>query len=107
VLLYTGQRKDEVRSLVWGDLHLDEVQPYVLVRESTTKNKDKRAVPLHRDLAALLPEMRLSHATPTTSVFFGRFPTYASLRVIEGFVSSRALRIKLRKSPSTERLIPF
>jgi integrase len=80
VLLYTGQRKDEVRSLVWGDLHLDEVQPYVLVRESTTKDKDKRAVPLHRDLAALLREMRPAHATPTTSVFFGRFPTYESLR---------------------------
>jgi hypothetical protein len=69
-----------VRSLVWGDLHLDEVQPYVLVRESTTKDKDKRAVPLHRDLAALLREMRPAHATPTTSVFFGRFPTYESLR---------------------------
>ena len=80
VLLYTGQRKEEVRSLVWGDLHLDEVQPYVLVRESTTKDKDKRAVPLHRDLAALLREMRPSHATATTSVFFGRFPTYESLR---------------------------
>jgi integrase len=80
VLLYTGQRKDEVRSLVWGDLHLDEVQPYVLVRESTTKDKDKRAVPLHRDLAALLREMRPAHAMATTSVFFGRFPTYESLR---------------------------
>ena len=80
MLLYTGQRKDEVRSLVWGDLHLDEVQPYVLVRESTTKDKDKRAVPLHRDLATLLREMRPFHATPTTSVFFGRFPTYESLR---------------------------
>ena len=80
VLLYTGQRKEEVRSLVWGDLHLDEVQPYVLVRESTTKDKDKRAVPLHRDLAVLLREMRPSDATPTTSVFFGRFPTYESLR---------------------------
>jgi len=80
VLLYTGQRKEEVRSLVWGDLHLDEIQPYVLVRESTTKDKDKRAVPLHRDLAALLREMRPAHATPTTSVFFGRFPKYESLR---------------------------
>lgn len=80
VLLYTGQRKEEVRSLVWGDLHLDEVQPYVLVRESTTKDKDKRAVLLHRDLAALLREMRPADATPTTSVCFGRVPTYESLR---------------------------
>jgi integrase len=78
VLLYTGQRKEEVRSLVGGDLHLDEVQPYALVREST--DKDKRAVPLHRDLAALLREMRPAHATATTSVFLGRFPTYESLR---------------------------
>src|SRR5262249_42983933 len=47
LLLFTWQRKEEVRALVWGDLHLDELQPYVLIRESTTKDKDKRAVPLH------------------------------------------------------------
>lgn len=80
MLLYTGQRKEEVRALVWGDLHLEDAQAYVLIRESTTKDKDKRAVPLHSELAALLREMRPADATPTSSVFFGRFPTYDSLR---------------------------
>ncbi len=45
MLLYTGQRKSEVRALVWADLHLDAPQPYALFREGTTKDKDKRAMP--------------------------------------------------------------
>lgn len=79
MLLYTGQRLDEVRSLVWGDLHLRTPQPYVLIRESTTKDKDKRAIPLHSKLAALLREMRPASASDANSVFYGRFPTYGSL----------------------------
>lgn len=79
MLLYTGQRKEEVRDLVWGDLHLRTPQPYVLIRESTTKDKDKRAIPLHSKLASLLREMRPASASDATSVFYGRFPTYDSL----------------------------
>jgi len=52
VLLYTGQRKSQVRALVWGDLHLEEVHPFALFREGTTKNKEKHAVPLRQELAA-------------------------------------------------------
>jgi integrase len=79
MLLYTGQRRDEVRSLVWGDLHLRTPQPYVLIRQSTTKDKDKRAVPLHSKLAQILREMRPAGASDTALVFHGRFPTYDSL----------------------------
>lgn len=79
MLLYTGQRRDEVRSLVWGDLHLRTPQPFVLIRQSTTKDKDKRAIPLHGKLAKLLREMRPASAKDTDSVFRGRFPTYDSL----------------------------
>jgi integrase len=79
MLLYTGQRKEEVRSLVWGDLHLDGNDPFALFRASTTKDKDKRTVPLLRPLAALLREMRPTEATPSTKVFLNRFPTFESL----------------------------
>jgi len=41
VLLYTARRWSEVYALVWGDLHLDDAEPFALFREGTTKDKDK------------------------------------------------------------------
>ncbi len=81
LLFYTGQRREEVRSLVWGDLHLDGEKPSVLFRASTTKDKDKRAVPLSRTFAVFLRELRPVDATPSTRVFNRTFPVYDSLRV--------------------------
>jgi integrase len=79
-LLYTGQRKSEVRALVWGDLHLDGPQPYALFRESTTKDKDKRAVPLRQELAEELRRIKPRGVEPTDQVFWFRWPTYDILR---------------------------
>ncbi len=79
-LLYTGQRKSEVRALVWGDLHLDGAQPYALFRESTTKDKDKRAVPLRRELADELRRAKPEDVSPTKRVFWFAWPTYDILR---------------------------
>jgi len=81
LLLYTGQRKEEVRSLVWDDLHLDGPRPYILFRASTTKDKDKRAVPLHPQLAALLQSLRPKACNPTAKVFDRCFPVYDTLRL--------------------------
>jgi len=83
MLLYTGQRKSEVRSLMWCDLHLDEAKPYALFRESTTKDKDKRAVPLRPEIVEQLKALRpKSDETHTLSkpVFWFRWPTYDILR---------------------------
>jgi len=80
MLLYTGQRKSEVRALVWADLHLDEAQPYVLFREGTTKDKDKRAVPLRRELAEELRQTKPEGVLPTKRVFWFSWPTYDILR---------------------------
>lgn len=83
MLLYTGQRKNEVRSLMWADLHLDEAKPYALFRESTTKDKDKRAVPLRMEiveqLKALRPKPDEAHSL-AKPVFWFRWPTYDLLR---------------------------
>jgi integrase len=83
MLLYTGQRKSEVRSLMWADLRLDEAQPYALFRESTTKDKDKRAVPLRpeivSELKAIRPKPEESHMLGKT-IFWFRWPTYDILR---------------------------
>jgi integrase len=79
MLLYTGQRKSEVHALMWSDLHLDEAKPYALFRESTTKDKDKRAVPLRLEiveqLKALRPKSDDAH-TLSKPVFWFRWPTY-------------------------------
>ena len=75
-LLYTGQRKSEVRALVWSDLHLDNQKPYVLFRVDTMKDDEKRAVPLRRELAAQLLAVRPQDFDPTQRVFWWCWPTY-------------------------------
>ena len=79
VLLYTGQRKNEVRALVWGDLHLDGDRPFALFREGTMKDKTKRAVPLHPGLIGELRAARPLLARDDQRVF-AVFPTYKTLR---------------------------
>lgn len=78
-LLYTAQRKNEVRQLVWGDLHLDSDRPYALFREGTTKDKDKRPVPLHPLLARELRDAKPENAEPS-AVVFRTLPHHATLR---------------------------
>jgi len=79
-LLYTGQRKSEVRALVWGDLHLDGPQYYALFRDGTMKDKDKRAVPLRREVAEELREVKPVGVDLTKRVFWFCWPTYDILR---------------------------
>jgi len=80
VLLYTGQRKSEVKALVWGDLHLDAPQPYALFREGTMKDKEKRSIPLRHELAEMLRQMKPADVEPTSRVFWLRWPSYENLR---------------------------
>lgn len=58
LLLYTGLRRNEARSLVWDDVKLDAVRPYLLARDTTTKSGVKRAVPLHPALVVVLTALR-------------------------------------------------
>ncbi len=78
-IFYTGARKEEVRALVWGDLHLDDAKPFLRIRETTTKDKEERIVPLHPMLAAALRAKRPVEWSPTGAVF-ERFPLYETLR---------------------------
>jgi integrase len=80
MLLYTGQRKSEVRALVWGDLHLDSPKPYVLFREATMKDDEKRAVPLRIEIAEKLRAMRPVDVDPSKKVFWFCWPTYDILQ---------------------------
>src|SRR5206468_651838 len=80
MLLYTGQRKSEVRALVWDDLHLEGDKPHALFRVDTMKDDEKRAVPLRRELAAELFKTKPAGVEPTKRVFWFRWPTYDILR---------------------------
>lgn len=80
LLLYTGQRKSEVKALRWIDLHLDENRPYILFRTGTMKDKEKRAVPLHPSLSAELVTLRGEKWQRDGLVFNRTFPTNHTLR---------------------------
>ena len=80
VLLYTARRWSEVHALVWGDLHLDEAEPFALFREGTTKDKDKCAVPLKAELADQLRALRPADCLPTDRALKGHLANYDLFR---------------------------
>jgi integrase len=45
-LLYTACRWSEAHAVAWCDVHLEGEDPYVVFREGTTKDKDRRRVDL-------------------------------------------------------------
>ena len=57
--LDTGLRRAEIEAVVWGDVFLDEPNPYVLARASTTKNHLDAKIWLHSDLVET-PSIRTS-----------------------------------------------
>jgi integrase len=70
--IYTGLRKNELRQLVWGDLHLDVEKPYVRVRASTTKNGESASLPLIPQLVEALQKKRPLDFDPGDRVFYVR-----------------------------------
>jgi integrase len=76
-LLYTGQRRREIESLVCEDVGF-EPKPEFRIRIETTKDKEKRTIALHPMLAGELRRL-LPAGTPPTSPVFPNFPTYDAL----------------------------
>jgi hypothetical protein len=58
------------------DLHPDGPNPYALLRDSTIKDKDKRTVPLKRELADAFLVARLKDCDFSKKVFWFAWPTY-------------------------------
>ena len=79
-LLYTGQRKAEVKALRWADLRLEDKTPSAFFRASTTKDKDSRSVPLPEPLAAALRASQPEEGKRDTKVFL-RFPHYQVFQI--------------------------
>ncbi len=66
--LLTGLRRNELRQLQWGDVHLDE-NPRIDLRAETTKAGRADTLPLPDQLASELVSVRPTDAQPTDQVF--------------------------------------
>ena len=75
-LLYTACRWSEAYAVVWDDLHLDGDSPYVLFREGTTKDVDRRRVDLKAELVELLRAARPDGVSVTERALKGRLADY-------------------------------
>jgi integrase len=78
--IFTGLRRAEIKALRWIDLHLDEPRPFIEVRASTTKNKEKATLPLVPKLALELKEFRDQQESLVGKVFRLGVPKPKSFR---------------------------
>ena len=69
VALRTGLRRKELEALQWGDVHVEELRPYILLRAKATKAKRADTVPLRKDVAEELKAARPADASPLDPVF--------------------------------------
>lgn len=65
----TGLRRGELRSLQWGDVHLEAPKPFMHVRASTTKNGKSATMSLRDDVVDELRSIRPGNVSPVTRVF--------------------------------------
>ena len=66
---YTGLRANELRQLIWGDLHFEVESPYIRLRASTTKNRQEFYLPLHPQLVEELLAYCPEEPKPSDPVF--------------------------------------
>jgi integrase len=78
--IYTGLRRNELNQLRWGDLHLDELQPFVCAPASITKNKKEAKLPLRPEVVQALRSIRPVDAAPFQWVFHGQVPRVRTFR---------------------------
>jgi integrase len=68
-LTFTGCRLGEAKTLVWGDVRLDDAPPHILLREGATKDRTARAIPLHPRLVEVIRAMRPEGVFADVKVF--------------------------------------
>ena len=73
--LFTGLRRNELKQLEWSDVHLDDSEPFLIVRFSITKNKRAATIRLHKQLADELRTIKPAWNLAGAKLFAGnRFP---------------------------------
>jgi len=55
---YTGLRRGEIKALLWADLHLECIQPFIKARAATTKNQKEAMIPMVRALPQALQSFK-------------------------------------------------
>ncbi|HEX9595876.1 MAG TPA: hypothetical protein VF982_03270, partial [Anaerolineales bacterium] len=60
---------EELGSLVWEDVHLEAVKPFLLVRSSISKNHKEEVLWLHKDVVTVLMANRPPNCSPAGPVF--------------------------------------
>ena len=78
--IYTGLRRGEIKSLLWIDLHLDVLRPFIAVRAATTKNKKTATLPLVPELVRALKAFQDQREIATGKVFPRGVPTAKTLK---------------------------
>jgi len=66
--VWTGLRRNEIRQLTWGDIHLDTIPGHIMLRAQTTKSKRADSLPIHAQLADELRAWRQSNVGPDDRV---------------------------------------
>jgi len=61
---WTGLRRNEIRQLTWGDVHVDTIPARITLRARTTKSKRADSLPIHPQLADALRDWKPSDAGP-------------------------------------------
>ncbi len=77
---YTGLRRAELGALQRADLDLEANQPIVKVRASTTKNRRKANIELHRALVKELKQILPAAGSPADLVFADGIPSMIIVR---------------------------
>ncbi len=82
LMLYTGLRVNEVRSLKWSDVEIGTEKPFLSVRAKITKNSKSTTLPLHTWLVSLLKEWKGQNSEVEASDSIVKVPT-SMLRVFD------------------------
>jgi integrase len=86
----TGLRRKELSSVQWGDVHLDDERPFILVRSSTTKNRRAGKIYLKSQLARMLEEIKPATVAADELVFAGRI---ASMRKMHEHLKAAGITV--------------
>jgi integrase len=77
--VHTGLRRGELTALRWGDVQLAAIEPYLDVRDSTTKNHKPASMRLPGEVVAALEAIRPAEVSDAEKVFL-RFPRIERFR---------------------------
>jgi integrase len=80
ILYMTGLRREELQKLLWGDLHLDEKAPYLIVRAKNSKNHLCQPVSLLPEAANYFRQLRPANPETTEPVIPYKIPRSRALQ---------------------------